>query len=317
MSLRRYVEAREHYKRGLEIAYTSGSLSAVPSIVLHLGLCEVSLEDYASAEAHMQEGLGLYSKAGYPHHIGESYEHLAQLEVARGDAHAAIAYLDRAAPLIEKADDRLIDGDLHMSYVKAYELLGDWRKVAHHERERAKDDADRKSASFRSKLVSMQEMVATEHERKETEMHKLRAEHAESDLANNVIALAAQTDLLDHFRNDLRKIVRDFEEPISAMKKIKEKLKELPSVPIDWAKFEAQFNEVHPEFRAKLSQKYPELTQMEQRIAAMVRIDLNSATIARLFCVTERAIEFHRLNLRKKLGLKKEESLPKFLSTIR
>jgi DNA-binding NarL/FixJ family response regulator len=138
----------------------------------------------------------------------------------------------------------------------------------------------------------------------------------EHEITSQAIHLAAQTDLLDRFRNDLRHITREIDEPIAALKKIKEKLKELPCKSIDWTKFEAQFNQVHPEFKAKLAEKYPELTQMEQRIAAMVRMDLNSATIARLFCVTERAVEFHRLNLRKKLGLKEGEKLPKFLSML-
>ena len=55
---------------------------------------------------------------------------------------------------------------------------------------------------------------------------------------------------------------------------------------------------------------------MEQRVAAMIRMDLKSADIARLFSITERAVEFHRLNLRKKLPLKKTEQLTKYLSAI-
>lgn len=150
----------------------------------------------------------------------------------------------------------------------------------------------------------------------ENELHELQLRSVEEKMQTQASLLVAQTDLLDKFRNDLRAIVREIDEPIAALKRIKEKLKELPCAQIDWTKFEAQFNEVHPDFRSKLHQKYPELTEMEQRIAVMVRMDLKSADIAKLFCITERAVEFHRLNLRKKLKLEAGESLPKFLQGL-
>lgn len=148
------------------------------------------------------------------------------------------------------------------------------------------------------------------------ELHKHKLRSIEEKMQNQASLLVAQTDLLDKFRNDLRVIVRESEEPIVALKQIKEKLKELPCSQIDWAKFESQFNELYPEFRSKLAEKFPELTEMEQRIAVMVRMDLKSVDIAKLFCVTERAVEFHRLNMRKKLHLESGETLPKFLKSI-
>ncbi|MDP4219083.1 MAG: LuxR family transcriptional regulator [Bacteroidota bacterium] len=150
----------------------------------------------------------------------------------------------------------------------------------------------------------------------ETDKTRQKAEQLEKDLANSAIHIASQTDLLDKFRVDLQQIVLEIDEPIKTLKKVKAKLKELPCKQIDWTKFEVQFSQVHPEFRTKLANKYPDLTDMEQRIAAMVRMDLKSSDIARLFCITERAVEFHRLNLRKKLNLKSGETLPKFLSNV-
>ncbi len=100
------------------------------------------------------------------------------------------------------------------------------------------------------------------------------------------------------------------------MKDIRARLAAFPESEVHWNEFEKDFLEVHPEFLQLLSEKFPDLTKMEQRIAAMIRMDLKSADIARLFSITERAVEFHRLNLRKKLKLKKTEQLTKYLSTI-
>ncbi len=204
----------------------------------------------------------------------------------------------------------------HSEMSRAYAMMGNMAQAYEHltkyhaiEKEIFTEESKKRVDIFNMRVA----ISEIEHG---VEVQKLRIEHMEHDLANSAIHLAAQTDLLDHFRLDLSQIFREIEEPIAAMKRIKEKLKALPCQQIDWPKFEGQFNEVHPEFKTKLAQKYPELTQMEQRIAAMVRMDLKSSDIARLFCITERAVEFHRLNLRKKLGLKAGEMLPKFLSAL-
>lgn len=39
-------------------------------------------------------------------------------------------------------------------------------------------------------------------------------------------------------------------------------------------------------------------------------MDLKSHETASLFCITERGVEFHRVNIRQKLKLRKEEKLP-------
>ncbi len=54
--------------------------------------------------------------------------------------------------------------------------------------------------------------------------------------------------MLARFRDDLRRVVREVGEPLNALQKVKEKLKELPCEQIDWTKFEAKFTGAHPEF---------------------------------------------------------------------
>ena len=101
-----------------------------------------------------------------------------------------------------------------------------------------------------------------------------------------------------------------------ALKKIKEKLKELPCESVDWVKFEKEFTSVHPEFRAKVMEKFPMLTKQEVKMCQLARLGLKSHEMARLLCLSERTIDGHRNNLRKKLGLAPSENLTKFLQTL-
>ena len=147
----------------------------------------------------------------------------------------------------------------------------------------------------------------------ELEKKEIAAIGQERELAHTASQLAAQTDLLGRFRNDLRLIVRETSDPVDALRLVKQKLKDLPCEQIDWGKFEADFISVHPEFRRTLSAQHPNLTPQETKMCVLVRLGLKNAEIARLTCLSERTVDNHRFNLRKKLGLKTEQSLSQVL----
>jgi tetratricopeptide (TPR) repeat protein/DNA-binding CsgD family transcriptional regulator len=149
-----------------------------------------------------------------------------------------------------------------------------------------------------------------------TAILNLKATQMERELALTATQLASQVDLLGRFRNELREILRETEEPSSALKQVKEKLKLLPCQQIDWASFETQFTSVHPEFKTLLEEKHPDLTRSEVKICSLSRLKLTSEEIAQLICLSARSVETHRFNIRKKLGLKKEQNLVTYLASL-
>jgi DNA-binding CsgD family transcriptional regulator len=103
---------------------------------------------------------------------------------------------------------------------------------------------------------------------------------------------------------------------MSTVKEIRQKLKTLPVEEMNWTTFDAQFTSVHPDFTAKLLEKYPDLSTAEVRLCKLLRLNLKSADIARLFCLSERTIETQRFAVRKKLGLKRTDNVADALSVI-
>jgi DNA-binding CsgD family transcriptional regulator len=128
--------------------------------------------------------------------------------------------------------------------------------------------------------------------------------------------LARQTELLGRFRNDLRAIMQQTTDPLSIVKQFKEKLKELPCEAIDWSKFDAEFRSTYPEFQSKLVQRWPALTGMELKVCSLLKLRLTSVDIGKLLCISERSVESHRYNIRKKMGLKRGEDLHEALAGI-
>jgi len=73
---------------------------------------------------------------------------------------------------------------------------------------------------------------------------------------------------------------------------------------------ETRLNEIASPFVQKLTSNYLNLTKKEIQIAALVREGKTSKEIAELLNAKQRVIDFHRENIRKKLGLNnKKESL--------
>ncbi|MFN8361369.1 MAG: LuxR C-terminal-related transcriptional regulator, partial [Candidatus Kapaibacterium sp.] len=71
----------------------------------------------------------------------------------------------------------------------------------------------------------------------------------------------------------------------------------------NWMYFKSKFDKAHNEFSAKLSSNFPDLTPTELKVAVLIKIQMENKDIAQLLNTSVRTIEWHRTNLRKKLGL--------------
>ncbi|CAN5534842.1 hypothetical protein BH10BAC6_BH10BAC6_01890 [soil metagenome] len=76
---------------------------------------------------------------------------------------------------------------------------------------------------------------------------------------------------------------------------------------------EQQVQEYTSEFSRKLRSQFPELTMTEVLTCMYIYAGLKSSQIAAVQCVTTRAIEKHRMSIRKKLGLPLKANIQEFL----
>ena len=81
----------------------------------------------------------------------------------------------------------------------------------------------------------------------------------------------------------------------------------------DWEQFEHHFDKVHGDFSTRLREQFSELTPNDQKISALLRLNLNTKEIANLMSISARGVEIARYRLRKKLGLDKGANLAKFI----
>ena len=83
-----------------------------------------------------------------------------------------------------------------------------------------------------------------------------------------------------------------------------------------WNEFEKIFNNIHSAFFTKLLETCPDLTPTEIKIAALLKLNLNTKEIAALTYKSEAGVKSTRYRLRKKLQLNSDDSLSPYLMQL-
>jgi tetratricopeptide (TPR) repeat protein/DNA-binding CsgD family transcriptional regulator len=212
----------------------------------------------------------------------------------------------------------------HKHIAEIYWSLGDSAKAYDHFTAYHRTDKEVFSEESQKRIEVFHIRNAVADKEREAELQRLRADRSEQELAYSTMQLISQSEIVSKFCDDLTALVSHL--PLAAdntkrwettVREIKSKLKELPSESIDWAKFESQFTSVHPEFKSRLLSRFPDLTKQELKMCQLARLNLKTDEMARLLNLSVRTIDSHRLNLRKKIGLQKEQSLTKFLQDLK
>ncbi|MBB3696954.1 hypothetical protein KMW28_22080 [Flammeovirga yaeyamensis] len=84
----------------------------------------------------------------------------------------------------------------------------------------------------------------------------------------------------------------------------------------NWKEFEARFVEVNKNFYQELNQRFPNLTQGDQKICALIKLNFDSKGMSKLLGISTESVHTTRYRLRKKLGLSRQDNLEEFISLI-
>jgi hypothetical protein len=84
----------------------------------------------------------------------------------------------------------------------------------------------------------------------------------------------------------------------------------------EWERFKLHFDSVHPEFFVKLKEVSNDLTENDLRLCAYIRIGMRAKQIAEMLSISPDSVNSNRYRLRKKMQLKRGESLDDFIRKI-
>ena len=124
--------------------------------------------------------------------------------------------------------------------------------------------------------------------------------------------LVEKSNSLDLLKIELEKLKNEF----GGNEKI-ERLQELVSLKIltneHWQDFKNKFNVVYPSLLVKAREVNKDITNSEERLIALEKLNLKTSEIANILGVSPESVVKIRYRLRKKLGISKETSILQFI----
>ena len=243
---------------------------------------------------------------------------LGSLLVQSGDIDNGIQALYESLALCESIEARSHAWDIHREISAALELRGDIARAFEHFKQYAAIKEDVMGKEQQRAIATLRMRHEIEAALKDRELTKRENDRMQSELTSMALHLVQKNETLDRLRDEVVRMVdAATADTQPLLKKLVPLIQQSIGTEQEWMAFEQQFVQVHPEFNAALLAVAPDLSPTEQRVAALLRIQLNTKDIALIMSVTTRAVEKHRLKLRRKLGLADGVALPTYLATLR
>jgi DNA-binding CsgD family transcriptional regulator len=85
----------------------------------------------------------------------------------------------------------------------------------------------------------------------------------------------------------------------------------------DWDEFRMYFEKVHSSFFDNLKAQYPDLSQSDLKLCALISLNLSMKEMAELIGISPESVKMARHRLRKKLDIVTEENLSEYLATFK
>jgi DNA-binding CsgD family transcriptional regulator len=136
-------------------------------------------------------------------------------------------------------------------------------------------------------------------------------------ITTHALNILQKNETLKHLRDQLAEIVKSNHRiSIPEIKKTMKTIDDSFRLDKDWEDFKFYFEQIHTGFYSKLNLNYPELTPLELRHCALIRLNLNLIECASILGISNDSIKVSRTRLRKKLSLIPNQSLTEFVMGI-
>ncbi|MEG1572122.1 MAG: hypothetical protein RR328_01090 [Bacteroidales bacterium] len=165
-----------------------------------------------------------------------------------------------------------------------------------------------------SQKISIEESQKDEKEKNNQQQQKQRLDQQQKELMSNMLFLMKANEIFNTVNGLFKQKMQSKDE-----EKCIEKTKEIASILDEykpdqgWDEFKLYFEKIHTSFYTQLNQLNPELSQLEERLCALVALNMNAVEIAELTNRSVRTIETVIYGIRKKLNIPKELKTVTFL----
>lgn len=249
---------------------------------------------------------------------------LSNLYGKQGELWSGVASLDRALGIVRKIGDRRLEFQIHDSFSRLFEALGDSDKALAHFKTFAQIKEELQGEEKKRAIAEIEVRLALEKAEREREIYRLKAEqlqteveHKSRELTAMALSIVQKNEMLESLKERIARNVSDEKrEKGGLLKSVIEEIDSARDVESDWKMFEEQLDQLHHDFIRVLSERHTDLTPTELKICALLKANLATKDIANLLYLSERTVENHRYRIRKKMGLGVDSNLTLYLAGL-
>lgn len=162
------------------------------------------------------------------------------------------------------------------------------------------------------RIITEQQKIQLQEEKLKLKRQAEELEMKNKELTESALRLIEK----DEFIEGIEKMISDKTEVVD-LKKIKSSVKNFQvNSNANWEEFETRFVAINQSFYDKLNVDFPQLTQTDQKICALVKLNLPSKHMSKLLGISVESVHSSRYRLRKKLGLSRTDNLEEFINSL-
>ncbi|MFN8254549.1 MAG: inorganic phosphate transporter [Bacteroidales bacterium] len=155
--------------------------------------------------------------------------------------------------------------------------------------------------------------ISIENEALSTKLQAKRKEFM--DIALNINEQREFLEKINQNINDIIKINQN-DERTEKLKDLSLLIKQRMSFSQEKKDFYVRIEDIHKDFHMKIKTIFPQLTELEKRLAGLIRLNLTSKEISSLLNISPKSVEVAKYRLKKKLKIEKEANLRSFINNI-
>ncbi len=142
-------------------------------------------------------------------------------------------------------------------------------------------------------------------------------EYKNKQITTHALNILQKNETLKNLRGQLEEIVKNSHKiSVTEIRKTVKTIDESFRLDKDWEDFKFYFEQIHTGFYSKLNISYPDLTPLELRHCALIRLNLTLSECASILGISNDSIKVSRTRLRKKLNMDPNQSLTEFIMGI-
>ena len=145
----------------------------------------------------------------------------------------------------------------------------------------------------------------------------IKLEYKQKELENLALYIMQKNEFLEQIKSDMGSLKKTVEnEQQTKIKTISLKITQSLRKNKDLVQLQERIDQVHAGFLNKLTVKYPDLTEKEKRLCALLKLNFSSKEISSLNNISENAVMMARYRMRKKMNVANDENLVEFLQKL-